>query len=145
VTATAKLTARRRPRGGCQPPHRAAVRSMSRSSCSCDSPVIGLARNGPSGGVARTVEWPRGAYREGLLHSNSVNHIKSIMNNAPGPATPHLTYGNAVAVRSAMPPELAGFPSDFPPPDEDQSASSPVSFSSFSNAVTSPAEILHAA
>ena len=28
---------------------------------------MGLARNGPSGGVARTVEWPRGAYREGLL------------------------------------------------------------------------------
>src|SRR6266700_3084161 len=35
----------------------------------------------------------------------------------PGPATPHLTCGNAVAPRFGHAPELGGFTSDFPPPD----------------------------
>src|SRR6266700_7226012 len=82
VTATAKPNERRRPRGCCQASCRAVVRSMSRSSCSSDSPVIGLAGNGPSGGVARTVEWLCGAYREGLLHSNHYITLKSILNIA---------------------------------------------------------------
>src|SRR5262245_25649154 len=49
-------------RGGCQVPTWSATRSMSRSSCSGDSPVIGLACNTPSSGVTRTVRWPRGIY-----------------------------------------------------------------------------------
>ena len=50
VTAAARSSVRWRPRGGCQVPTWSATRSMSRSSCSCERPVIDLACNSPSRG-----------------------------------------------------------------------------------------------
>src|SRR6266516_4516158 len=55
---------------------------MSRSSCCWVSPVIGLARNGPSSGATRTVRWSRGSYRQGPLRSNQQNTPKHILNIA---------------------------------------------------------------